>query len=127
MRLPPSDRDFLFAGYGWRDIDLELEELLKIDEIGWFPEKEPELLSWWSEIEDVAMSVKRCLLLSGRTDCAVYWLLNPTEIGPDGEWAAHEWATGDGCNPERYPSFGALVMNAGDAFNRCKAQGFRQK
>lgn len=127
ISLPPGYRNFLLASNGWRDIDPELSELLKVDELGWFPEKEPELLRAWAEIEDVAEQVKPCLLLSGPTDCAVYWLLDPTKIDQDGEWTAYEWAPGDGSDPSPYPSFGALVASAREVFNQWKTQGVIKK
>ncbi|WP_258348132.1 SMI1/KNR4 family protein [Saccharopolyspora gregorii] len=122
VRLPPSYRNFLLASNGWRDIDPELSELFRIDEIGWFAEKDPELLTAWTEagLEGLVEQVKPCLMVSDWSDCAVYWLLDPTTIGPNGEWTAYEWATGDGSYPSPYPSFGALVASARDAFNRWK-------
>ena len=125
VSLPPSYRNFLLVSDGWRDIDPELCELLKIDEIGWFSDIDPDLLSSWSEagVEDVVEQVEAGLLGSGETDCAVYWLLDPTKIGPDGEWTAYEWATGDGSDPSPYPSFGALVLTARNVFTRWKAEG----
>jgi hypothetical protein len=125
VRLPPSYRGFLFTSNGWRDIDPELDELLTVEELGWFADIEAELLGWWSDAghDDLVAKVGRCLLVSGPTDCAVYWLLDPKEIGPDGEWAAYEWATGDGSAPVPYPSFGALVVSARQVFSRWKTDG----
>lgn len=123
--LPPSYRNFLLASNGWRNIDAELGELLKVEEIGWFEEREPELLTYWSDagLDAVVNQVKPCLLLSAWTDCAVYWLLDPTRIGSDGEWALYEWATGDGSDPSQCASFGAQVSRSRDAFVRMKADG----
>lgn len=129
VRLPPSYRHFLLTSDGWRDPDPELYELLKVGEIGWFSESKPGLLDSWSEagLEDVVEQVKQCLLLSEPSDCAVYWLLDPTKIGPDGEWTAYEWAPGDGSDPSPYPSFGALVASAREVFNRWKTDGVIEK
>jgi len=129
VRLPPSYRNFLLTSNGWRDIDPELSEMFRVDEIGWFAEKESQLLDAWTDAgcEEIVEQVKPCLMVSDWSDCAVYWLLDPTTIGPDGEWTVYEWATGDGSSPSPYPSFGALVASARDVFNQWKTHGFIQK
>ncbi|WP_162186038.1 SMI1/KNR4 family protein [Amycolatopsis jejuensis] len=123
VALPPEYRNFLLTSNGWRNIDPEVEELFPVDEIGWFADLEAELLSWWDHDKEVVAQVKPCLLVSAPGSCAVYWLLDPTTIGPDGEWAAYEWATGDGSLPASYPSFGALVASARKVFENWKAEG----
>jgi hypothetical protein len=47
------------------------------------------------------------LLVSGETD-AQHWLLDPGDVGTDGEWAAYIWASWYPGLGERLPSFADL-------------------
>jgi hypothetical protein len=125
VRLPPSYRNFLLASNGWHDIDVLMSELLKVDEVGWLPEVHPELWDAWSHDDDEELTelLCRCMLLSGPAD-GDYWLLDGNEIGPDGEWTAYLWMASLGCEPEPYPSFGALAVRARAAFD--KLSGLRR-
>jgi SMI1-KNR4 cell-wall len=114
VRLPPSYRNFLLVSNGWRRIDPLLNELLKVDEIDWLPEVDPELWDIWSSGED-AEQLKRSVLLSGHAD-GDYWLLDAGTVGPDGEWTACLWMASSGLEPEPHPSFGALVVSARELF-----------
>ncbi|GAA4864153.1 SMI1/KNR4 family protein [Saccharopolyspora cebuensis] len=111
VRLPPSYRNFLLVSNGWRDVDPEIGELLGADEVQWFAERDADLLEAWADadLDEIIEVVKPCLVVSDHSGCAVHWLLDPTKPGPDGEAIAYEWATGDGSDPEPFPSFGALV------------------
>jgi hypothetical protein len=42
-----------------------------------------------------------------------FWLLDPTDVGSDGEWPAYEFAPKYG-DTTKYPRFSALFGNAGD-------------
>jgi hypothetical protein len=115
VRLPPSYRNFLLASNGWRHIAPLLYELLKVDEIGWLPEADPDLWFMWDHDDDLAEQLKRCVLLSGPAD-GDYWLLDGGDIGPDGEWSACWWLASSGLDPEPCPSFGALVVSGRELF-----------
>jgi hypothetical protein len=111
IRLPPSYRNFLLASNGWSAIARSLYELLKVEEIGWFPDVDPGMWDAWSHDEDLTEQLKRSILLSGPAD-GDYWLLDASNIGPDGEWTAYWWWAGDGEDPHPYDSFAALVVSA---------------
>ncbi|WP_433870867.1 VOC family protein [Saccharopolyspora sp. CA-218241] len=122
VRLPPSYRNFLLVSNGWRDVDPEIGELLGVDEVQWFAERDADLLEAWAdaELHEIIEVVKPCLVVSDHSGCAVHWLLDPTKIGPGGEATAYEWATGDGSDPEPFPHFSALVTR-GRAANAHRA------
>jgi len=122
VQLPPSYRSFLLTSNGWRNIDSLLYELLKVEEIGWLPEANPELWGIWAEDDDdLTDLLRRCVVLSGPAD-GDYWLLDGSKIGPDGEWTAYLWMASSGGEPEPYPSFGALVVHAREFFEKFSGQ-----
>lgn len=111
VRLPPSYRNFLLASDGWSEIASSLYDLLKVKEIGWFRDVEPEMWDAWSHDEGITEQLNRSIILSGPAD-GDYWLLDASKIGPDGEWTAYWWWAGDGEDPHPYDSFAALVVHA---------------
>jgi hypothetical protein len=139
VRLPPSYRNFLLTSNGWRHIDPLLYELLKVEEIGWLPQADPELWEIWAgegqdggdapgltgwlrrlrglvpDQDELTELLRRCVLLSGPAD-GDFWLLDGGRTGPDGEWTAYAWMASSGLDPEPYPSFGALVVHARELF-----------
>jgi hypothetical protein len=115
VRLPPTYRNFLLTSDGWSgDGDLDL---LKVNEIDWFAEREPELIEAWSPpvveyfTEELEV-LKRCLLISNR-DGGGYWLLHADSVAENGEWDAYEWRPDEGSGPEPYDNFAELVASAG--------------
>ena len=40
-----------------------------------------------------------------------YWLLDPGDVGPDGEWTAYIWWCSSGGDPRPYPGFGAMMVH----------------
>ncbi|GHJ42156.1 SMI1/KNR4 family protein [Streptomyces sp. TS71-3] len=111
IRLPPSHRNFLLASNGWSAIAHSLYELVKVEEIGWFPDADPGMWDAWSHDEDITEQLRRSILLSGPAD-GDYWLLDASSIGPDGEWRAYWWWAGDGEDPHPYDSLAQLVVSA---------------
>lgn len=113
-RLPPTYRNFLSASNGFGYVDHV--DLLNVDEIGWFAERDPGLVETWNEIDDSYREMFERSLLIARDDGGpgVCWLLYPGDAAEDGEWAAYEWFTGDGGSPDddRYDNFGALLLHA---------------
>ncbi len=125
VRLPPSYRNFLLASNGWSRIDPQVRELLPVEQIGWFTDIESQLWDGWSD--EVALLTADCLLVSGWTDVTVFWLLDTTDVGPDGECTAYEWAADEGTAPEPYPSFGHLAASARAAFVDWRTTGVLEK
>ncbi|WP_216901321.1 SMI1/KNR4 family protein [Nocardia alni] len=114
-RLPPTYRNFLMASNGFGYVDQV--DLLNVDEIGWLPERDPDLVEIWSfGIDDANREILERSLLIAQDDGGpgVRWLLCPGSAAQDGEWAAYEWFTGDGSSPDddRYDNFGALLWRA---------------
>jgi hypothetical protein len=40
-----------------------------------------------------------------------YWLLDPGDVGPDGEWTAYIWWCSNGGDPRPYPGFSAMMVH----------------
>jgi hypothetical protein len=117
VRLPPSYRNFLLASNGWSTMAYSLD-LLKVEEIGWFGELEPELLVAWSAlgIEHFAghkRLLERCLLVTGPAE-GDSWLLDADSAAANGEWAAYSWWAADAQDPEPYDNFSVLVASQWD-------------
>ncbi|MEU6218137.1 SMI1/KNR4 family protein [Streptomyces sp. NPDC047022] len=121
VRLPPTYRNFLLTTNGWNNIGGL--DLLKVDEIGWFPDLQAELLGWWSspDMDHFAESVeilKRCLLISvDWGGSGGNWLLHADSAGENGEWTAYEWWPGEGGDLEDHDSFAAMALHAEDAIS----------
>lgn len=119
VRLPPTYRNFLLTSNGWSSIG-EMD-LLKVDEIGWFPDLvEPWLLEAWSspEMEFFAEEleiIKRCLLISNDGGGGVYWLLHADSVRENGEWTAYAWWPGSAGELEDNDTFAALASSAENA------------
>jgi hypothetical protein len=90
--------------------------LLNVDEIGWLPERDPDLVEAWSDVDDGYREMFERSLLIARDNGGpgVCWLLCPDDTAEDSEWAAYEWCTGDAGGPDevRYDNFGALLLDA---------------
>ncbi|GHF50876.1 hypothetical protein FHX82_003945 [Amycolatopsis bartoniae] len=115
VRLPPTYRNFLLASNGF--CYAGHVDLLTVDEIGWLPDRDPDLVEAWTfALDDPERELIERSLLVARDDGGpgVCWLLHPGEAAEDGEWAAYEWFTGDGSSPDddRYDNFGALLLHA---------------
>ncbi|MFG2196855.1 SMI1/KNR4 family protein [Streptomyces sp. NPDC048639] len=116
VRLPPTYRNFLLTSDGWNSIGGL--DLLKVDEIGWFSDLEPQLLEAWSSaglefFADDLKILKRCLLISiDDGGSGGNWLLHADSARENGEWTAYEWWPGEGGDLEENDSFVALVSSA---------------
>ncbi|MET8949953.1 SMI1/KNR4 family protein [Streptomyces sp. NPDC004393] len=119
VRLPPTYRNFLLTSNGWSGIGGL--DLLEVDEIGWFPDLDPQLLEAWSELDffaDDLEILKRCLLISiDDGGSGGNWLLHADSAGEDGDWTAYEWWPGEGGDLEENDNFAALVSNAANALS----------
>jgi hypothetical protein len=107
-RLPPGLRTFLAATDGWCGVGGWISEVHGCAEIDWLRDTDigEDLIELYAEeeVEELCALFRRALLVAYGEDL---WLLDPASRGPDGEWAAHEFAPkyGEG---EEYASFTEL-------------------
>jgi hypothetical protein len=124
--LPPSYRSFLAASDGWLVISPFMWTMRTTHDVGWLRDARPDLydsIREYAEPEEAAM-LDRALLVSGAGD-AQYWLLDPGDVGPDGEWAAHVWASWYPGFGDRHASFAALVEAERDSFEELSGRDGR--
>jgi hypothetical protein len=110
VALPPSYRSFLAASDGWLNISPFMWTMRTTDDVEWLRDAAPELcdaIGEYLEPEESSL-IGRALLVSGDGD-AQYWLLDPGDVSPDGEWAAYIWASWYPGLGDRHESFAALV------------------
>lgn len=133
-RLPASYRDFLLISNGCGKLHQAHGGLLRVEQIGWFRDLEPDWVRTWtqdtgpdiSEEEHLQKAdnppylrrayLPELLQIGESYDGAVY-LLNPCVRAADGEWEAWNfanWFPG----AMRYPSFRELLEDAADSLNR---------
>jgi hypothetical protein len=110
VRFPPSFRSFLLVSDGWRGVGGPIHLVLPCERISWLRDTDrgADLIDIYSEYANAENEY--VTLLAQSLDIAegdAFWLLDPTETGPDGEWAAclfepkhAEW--------ERFASFAEL-------------------
>jgi hypothetical protein len=124
VRLPASYRAFLGASDGWLNLGPFMWTMRRTDAIGWFRDVDPE--TWriirgvGDECDDTEL-MDRALLVSGDGD-AQYWLLDPGDVSPDGEWAAYIWASWFPGLGERHASFAELVIAERASFEELKGR-----
>ncbi|MFJ8540743.1 SMI1/KNR4 family protein [Streptomyces sp. NPDC093586] len=128
-RLPPSYREFLAASDGWWvDATASVYRLGGVAEIDWFgdptgltevyegllaedPTEENRLLAgMW----------RRALRLETESDMS-HALLDPGDVGADGEWALYVYQGWNGDLPDRYPSFRSYMEARYRAFHADRA------
>lgn len=110
ISLPPSYRSFLAASDGWLNLGPFMWTMRTTDDVAWLRDAGPGLHEAIRDSPEPGESAlgDRALLVSGAGD-AQYWLLDPGDAGPDGEWAAWTWASWYPGLGDRYESFAALV------------------
>ncbi|MFE7116337.1 SMI1/KNR4 family protein [Streptomyces sp. NPDC057654] len=128
--MPPSYREFLRVSDGWRNAGGFVYALAGTHQAHWHedamglgedwggaesPEEERAQVGLWS----------RGLQLDVESD-ATYVLLDPGDVGPDGEWAVRVWASWHAEPPERYPSFAAFMVAMHQEFHHLEAGRDRQ-
>ncbi|WP_155369982.1 SMI1/KNR4 family protein [Catellatospora vulcania] len=124
--LPPSYRSFLAASDGWLNISTFMWTMRTTGDVGWLRDADPDLLGILREHappEDASLG-DRALLVSGDGD-AQYWLLDPGDVSPDGEWAAYIWASWYPGLGERHESFAALVDAERSSFEQLNGRAGR--
>lgn len=116
LQLPPSYRAFLQSTDGWRHAGGFVWKLAGTQDIRrhadasgfaeWFQEE----LDEDSAPEEVLLAGmwERALQLDVESD-ATYVLMDPGDVGDDGEWAVYEYAAWSGEYPRRHVSFRAFM------------------
>ncbi|MFF1272146.1 SMI1/KNR4 family protein [Streptomyces marokkonensis] len=128
-RLPPSYRQFLLAGNGWRLHEESIYRLGAAHEIGWFGDPfgmtplYRQSLDERSAEQDVLLAGmwERALQLETDSDMS-HALLDPGDTDEDGEWALYVYKGWSGEYPTRYPSFRAFMQRAYESFHADRAQ-----
>ncbi|GAA3870115.1 SMI1/KNR4 family protein [Streptomyces sedi] len=109
VRFPPGLRGFFQASDGWTRLEGYVDGVHSCGRVVWMRDSEAggRVIATYDSIpgnEDEVLLFRRCVEIARGED---YWLLDPTDVGPDGEWAAYEFAPKYGDTTE-YPSFSAL-------------------
>lgn len=109
VRFPPSLRGFFLASDGWTRLDAWVDGVHSCGHVSWMRDGDAgrrvtEIYDSIPGNEDDVQLFRRSLEIARGED---FWLLDPTDVGPDGEWAAYEFAPKYG-NPTKFPSFSAL-------------------
>lgn len=121
ITLPPSLRSFLLATDGWTGVGGWVTEVFGCADLKWFREDGTgaDLIEIFGEEgedgEDVMRLFERSLLIAAGEDV---WLLDPAEVGPDGEWAAAEYQPKYG-ELERLRDFSALMAGSRRFMEEC--------
>lgn len=118
MPLPPGYRAFLEASDGWLEMGPFVWTMRTTSDVGWLRDIEPEMGDLGDPDDDL---LARALLISGDAD-ACYWLLDPTDVGDDGEWAAYVWASWYPGLSDRFASFADLVADERASFEQLNAR-----
>ncbi|MFE0172266.1 SMI1/KNR4 family protein [Streptomyces sp. NPDC059002] len=127
--MPPSYREFLRVSDGWQHAGGFVWALAGTREARWHEnasELGEDFDEFWGE-EDNPPEVRaqvglwsRALQLDVESD-AMYVLLDPEDVGPDGEWAVRVWASWHADEPTRYPSFAAYMVAMHQEFHHLQA------
>ncbi|MGW5731321.1 MULTISPECIES: SMI1/KNR4 family protein [Streptomyces] len=109
VRFPPSLRGFYLASDGWTHLDAWVDGVHPCGRVSWMRDSDAgrRVIEVYESIpgnEDDVQMFRRSLEIAHGED---FWLLDPTDVGPDGEWAAYEFAPKYG-DPTQYPSFSEL-------------------
>lgn len=111
VRFPPSLRGFYLASDGWMHVADSWvgDGVHPCARVSWMQDGDEgrEVTEIYASIpgnEDEVRMFRRSVEIARGED---FWLLDPTDVGPDGEWAAYDFAPKYG-DPTRYPSFFAL-------------------
>lgn len=123
LRFPPTLRGFLLTSDGWHGGGT-VDEVHACAEIDWMRDNGdgPDLIEIYGfgvpedyepdDGEVVPVQLFERALAVGTGD-GEHWLLDPTQAGPDGEWPAYAFASGDGFL-EEFTDFAALFRDGCD-------------
>ncbi|MFJ4858541.1 MULTISPECIES: SMI1/KNR4 family protein [unclassified Streptomyces] len=112
VRFPPSLRGFFLASDGWTRLDAYVDGVHPCDRVVWMRDSDAgsRVTETYASIPgnegDVELFRRSVEIARGED----FWLLDPTDVGPDGEWAAYEFAPKYG-DTTQYPSFSALFRS----------------
>ncbi|MDJ1643873.1 SMI1/KNR4 family protein [Streptomyces pakalii] len=112
VRFPAGLRGFFLASDGWTRLDGWVDGVHPCDRVVWMRDSEggarvTEIYASISGNEEDVELFRRSIEIARGED---YWLLDPTDVGPDGEWAAYEFTPKYG-DTTKYPSFSALFRS----------------
>ncbi|MFB6696681.1 SMI1/KNR4 family protein [Streptomyces rubiginosohelvolus] len=112
VRFPAGLRGFFLASDGWTRLDGWVDGVHPCDRVVWMRDSEAggRVTGIYASIsgnEEVVELFRRSVEIARGED---YWLLDPTDVGPDGEWAAYEFTPKYG-DTTKYPSFSALFRS----------------
>ncbi|MFJ3706237.1 MULTISPECIES: SMI1/KNR4 family protein [Streptomyces] len=114
VRFPPSVRGFFLASDGWTPLAASwVGGVRPCDRVVWMRDSEAgrsvtEIYDSIPGNEEEVHLFRRSVEIAHGED---FWLLDPTDVGPEGEWAAYKFAPKYG-NPSRYPNFYALFRSS---------------
>lgn len=109
VRFPPSLRGFLLASNGWPRVSGWVDLVYPCGRISWMRDSDAgaSLIPLYGEDadhDDIVQLFRRSVEVAGGEDV---WLLDPTDVGPDGEWAAYLFTPKYG-ELDEFTSFSAL-------------------
>ncbi|MFD8378464.1 SMI1/KNR4 family protein [Streptomyces sp. NPDC059679] len=109
VRFPPSLRGFLLASDGWTRVSGWVDLVYPCGRIGWMRDSDTgaRLIQIYSENadnDDYVQLFRRSVEVAAGEDV---WLLDPTDVGPDGEWTACLFTPKYG-DVQEFPSFSDL-------------------
>ncbi|MEU4919467.1 SMI1/KNR4 family protein [Streptomyces parvus] len=109
VRFPAGLRGFFLASDGWTRLDGWVDGVHPCDRVVWMRDSEAggrvtEIYASIPGNEEVVELFRRSIEIARGED---FWLLDPTDVGPDGEWAAYEFTPKYG-DTTKYPSFSTL-------------------
>ncbi|MYR67261.1 MULTISPECIES: SMI1/KNR4 family protein [unclassified Streptomyces] len=112
VRFPPSLRGFFLASDGWTRLDDYVDGVHPCGRVVWMRDSAAggRVIDIYASIpdnEEIVELFRRSVEIARGED---FWLLDPTDVGPDGEWAAYAFAPKYG-DPTKYPSFSALFQS----------------
>ncbi|MEX3105987.1 SMI1/KNR4 family protein [Streptomyces sp. ST1015] len=115
-RLPPSYRDFLAVSDGWLHAGCFVWRLAGVDEVGPYSDDAGLGEIYRGELDEHSTPAEvleagmwgRALQLEAESDLTKV-LLDPGDVGPDGEWACYDYASWRGDGPVRYGSFAGFM------------------
>ena len=116
VRFPPSLRGFLLASDGWVRVSGWVDLVYPCGRVAWMRDTGAgaSLIPLYNEEfdgYDYAELFRRSVEVAGGEDV---WLLDPTDIGPDGEWAAYLFTPKYG-DLRKFTSFAALFHHGYEA------------
>ncbi|MFC3997089.1 SMI1/KNR4 family protein [Nocardiopsis sediminis] len=114
VRFPPSLRGFLLTSDGWLGVGGWVDRVYGCAEIGWMRESAAgsDFPRLYRDMDnpDYAELFERVVEVASGED---FWLLDPTQPGPDGEWPAYLFEPKYG-ELEEFPDFAALFDESRD-------------